>query len=152
MNTHWNNGEIKRLIAKYEDGATTSTEESRLFAYFLTDEVAEDFHKEQTYFCSLNELKIKQTFLSFSDEKRVDIPKKRYSLAYFARLTAVAASVALVVMAGAYLQIKPKDYVLIDGKKYTDKETMEQVFTASMQNVKQSTQELFSDLGDVLQW
>ena len=144
--------EIGNLIAKYDAGETSSAEEQMLFAYFSTDAVFAELQKEQSYFCCLNELKTKQTRLSLSNENKPYVAKKRYSLANFAKYSAVAASVALVVLAGLYFQMKPKDFALIDGKKYTDKETMEQVFTASIQNVKMNTQDIFADLDDVSQW
>ena len=144
--------EIERLIEKYDAGATSSAEEQMLFAYFSTDAVSAELQKEQSYFCCLNELKMKQKRLSLSNENKQYAAKKRYSLASFAKYSAVAASVTLVAVAGLYFQMKPKDFALIDGKKYTDKETMEQVFTASIQNVKENTQDIFADLDDVSQW
>ena len=150
MNAHWKAEEIEGLLEKYEAGATSSAEEQRLFAYFSAEAVSAAMQPEQPYFQALNELKSKQTCLSLSNETSLRPVGKRYSLAYFARLSAVAASAAAVV-AVLYIYVAPKDYALIDGKKYTDKETMEQVFIASMQNVKANTQELFEDLEDAAQ-
>jgi hypothetical protein len=155
MKTHWKKEDIAGLIEKYYEGTTSRTEEQGLGTYFSVENDLADLQAEQAYFRTLNELKTKQTRLSLSDEKPADFSKRRYSLSYVVKISAVAASIALVIIGGgigAYLQINSKDYVLIDGKRYTDKETMEQVFLASLQNVKINMQELSNDLDDAIQW
>jgi len=148
MNTNRNKERIADLIEKYYEGATSSAEEKELVAYFSSKNVSAELRGEQSYFQALGELKNRQT----ADKKQIYSLIKRYSLANFARITTVAASVALLVVGGVYLQATPKNYVIIDGKKYTDKEKIEQVFFTSMQNVKQNSQEIFGGLGDITQW
>jgi hypothetical protein len=148
MNSNRDNGQTAILTEKYFEGRTSAKEEQSLFAYFSTENVSADLQEDQLYFSSFNRLKNRQILLSLSDEK----PKKRYSLAPFARYASLAAASAALLAVLFYFQTKPKAYVVIDGKKYTDKEMMEEVFLASLQNVKQNTQELFNDMDDVIQW
>jgi len=144
--------DIKSLIEKYEAGTTSSAEEQLLFTYFSTNDIAADLQSEQSYFCSLNELKTKANRLLLCNEIPINAVRKTFRLGSFMKYSAVAASVALLVLAGLYFEMKPSDFALINGKKYTDRETMTQVFTASIQNVKENTQDIFADLGDVSQW
>jgi len=144
METDLDNKQIESLIEKYFEGETSSKEEQILFAYFEANDVPEDLQSCQSYFSSLNILKSKQTSLSLSGEKPPYRFTRRYNLSYFVRFAAVAASVALIVV-WVQIQAKPNNYVVINGIKYTDKETVEQAFAVSLENAKLNIDDIFND-------
>ncbi|MCL2436338.1 MAG: hypothetical protein FWD09_09430, partial [Lentimicrobiaceae bacterium] len=74
---------------------------------------------------------------------------KYYYIKRFAITFAIAASVALFLLFFPFLH-KNNNFVVINGKKYTDKKQIELAFHTSLENVKLDVKQIFDDLDNDL--
>jgi len=142
----------KSTIEKYFSGETTKAEEREILHYFTSEKVDPEFIQYQKYFCGLANLTAhSQTIIPEEEyENFTDTPKNyTYYIKRFVIPFAAAASVALFVLFSPIFH-KNNDFVVINGKKYTDKKHIELALQNSLENVKLDVQQIFDDFDDDL--
>jgi len=142
----------KSTIEKYFSGTTTREEEVALLHYFTSGNVAPEFMQYQKYFCGLASLTAhSQTIIPEEVYENFTVTSKNY-VYYIKRLVipfAAAASVALFILFSPIFH-KNNDFVVINGKKYTDKKHIELAFQSSLENVKLDAKQIFDDFDNDL--
>ena len=142
----------KETIEKYFAGETTTTEELELLQYFTTEEIAPEVAQYQNYFCGLAALKTNANLIISAEdyENFSNVPKSHfYYIKRFGISFAAAASVALFLFFFTKSH-NNSDFVVINGKKYTDDKHIELAFQASLENVKLNIESIFDDLDNDL--
>ena len=142
----------KPKIENYFSGKTTKEEELELLQYFSSKNIEPELLPYQKYFLGLADLKNhSQSIIQKEDyEDFTESPKNTaYYIKRFGITFATAASVALLVLFSPFFH-KNKDYVVINGKKYTDTKHLELALHTSLENVKLDAQQIFNDLDNDL--
>jgi hypothetical protein len=142
----------KLTIKNYFSGKTTKEEEVQLLQYFSSEEIDTELIQYQNYFLGLADLKAhSQTIIPKEDYENFIETQKNYSfyLKRFGISLAAAASIALFVLFSPVFH-KNNNFVVINGKKYTDKKHIELVFNSSLENVKLDVKQIFNDFDDDL--
>jgi len=141
-----------QTIEDYFSGLTSKKEELELLQYFSSGNIDAEHVPYQKYFQGLAELK---------NNEKIIIPEENYEnltlysknntyyIKRFGIALAVAASVALLVLFFPFL-FKNTDFVVINGKKYTDEKHLEMALNCSLQNVKFDMKQIFDELDDDL--
>jgi len=139
-------------IENYFSGKTTKKEELEILQYFTSENIDPELVQYQNYFQGLAELK---------NNSKLIIPEEDYEnyttssgnyfyyIKRFGVAFAIAASVALFIVFSPVL-FKKSDFVVINGKKYTDEKHIEMVLHASLENVKLEMKQIFDDFEDDL--
>jgi hypothetical protein len=153
LNPVFNSGQNSKLIVeKYFSGETTQEEERQLLQYFSSETIDPELIQYQNYFLGLANLKAhSHHIIPKEDYENFTEPSKNYSF-YLKRLgipLAAAASIALFVFFSLIFH-KNSDFVVINGKKYTDKKHIELALTNSLENVKLDVKQLFDFDDDLL--
>ena len=142
----------KSTIERYFSGTTTREEELALLHYFTSENVDPELIQYQNYFCGLANLTAhSHTIIPEEEYENFIYVPKNYSY-YIKRLIipfAAAASVTLWVIFSPIFH-KTGDFVVIDGKKYTDKKHIELALQTSLENVKLNAKQIFDDFDDDL--
>ncbi|WP_321480749.1 hypothetical protein [uncultured Bacteroides sp.] len=130
---------IEDLISKYFEGATSIEEERKLRRYFAKNHIPEDLQK------------YKPIFAYFEKEIKGNQVKKKYSMKQRITytLSGIAAGLLIAIsISGLYKQMdaKPDNYVIIDGKKYTDTHMVQAQAKAAFQNVSSSQDDVLATL------
>lgn len=138
---------IPLLIDRYWDGDTTKEEEEILISYFSQEIVADEFKSTQKYFLELKNLQENHTSL-IDETLLVSIPEKKnnFHLQVKHIWYAAAMIVAFVIIILIPKDSQSKSYVMIDGKKYTDKNRIEATFQESLANVKLDDSDILNEL------
>jgi hypothetical protein len=138
-------------IEKYFLGETSVKEELEIIQYFTSKNIDTEFIQYQNYFRSLAELKThsntiipKEIYENFTPASK----NHTYYIKRWAVALAVAASVALLLLLFPSLY-KSSDFVVINGKKFTDKKHIELALTASLDNVKLDVKQIFDEFDDL---
>jgi len=142
----------KQTIEKYFSGETTTAEELELLQYFTQEEIEPELLQYQNYFQGLAALKTdaKSIIPEEDYENFTGVSKNRfYYIKRFGISFAAAASVALLVFFFTNSH-KNSDFVVINGKKYTDEKHIALAFHASLENVKLDIKNIFDDLDNDL--
>jgi len=147
----------KPTIEKYFSGETSKQEELEILQYFTFGNIDPELIQYQNYFCSLANLKTHarsviidkdyENFTQYDVRARRALPL-RY-IKRFGIIFAVAASVALFLMFFPFIH-KNNNFVVINGKKYTDEKHIELAFHTSLENVKLDAKQMFDDLDNDL--
>ena len=142
----------KSTIERYFAGTTTREEEHALLHYFSSEQVDPELIQYQKYFCGLENISAhSHTIIPEEEYEKFTYIHKNYSY-YIKRYVipfAAAASVALLLLFSPIFH-KTGDFVLINGKKYTDKKHIELAFQTSLENVKLNAKQIFDDFDDDL--
>ena len=138
---------MNNTIEKYFSGETTKDEEQILLQYFLSENVDPELKEYQTYFQGLAQLKHHaKVIIPEDDYENVKAENNiTYYIKRFGIPIAVAASIALFLLFFPFLHIN-NNYVVINGKKYTDKKHIELAMHTSLNNVKLDVQQMFDEL------
>lgn len=136
-----NINEIKKLIESFYAGETSLSEELLLFNYFSNENVAEELVEEKEMFLQLYEpdpvdvpKSLAHNLESLIDELAEKEPKKKSPAKRIVLWSSVAASIAIVVSAGIYmnnLSIQGDNSMLVNkqqgnnSQEVTDAEYME---------------------------
>jgi len=139
-------------IENYFSGGTTKEEEYEILQYFSSETIEPELIQYQKYFRSLAALKDRsQIIIPKEDyENFAETTKNRtYYIKRFGIAFAAAASVALFVIFSPFFY-QNNTFVVINGKKYTDKKHIELAFATSLENVKLDVKQIFDDLDDDL--
>lgn len=132
--------EIKRLLDKYFEGRTSCEEEQQLRRFFAEGDVPEDLNIYRPIFACLDE-----------ESKHASSEKKHTSHTLRIRYTwgAIAASLFIILGIAGYNQfvrVDDSNYVIINGKKYTDVNKAKQEAQKAFQEVSFSKE----DIADLL--
>lgn len=136
---------IDELLNKYFEGETSCEEERELRRYFTEEEVPEHLQMYRPLFACLDkEAKAYQSPPEKSENKKVKtehlIPRRLYYT-----IGSIAAGVLVLIgIANLYQQITvtPTDYVVINGKRYTDAKTIREQALSAFQDVSMSQEEV----------
>jgi hypothetical protein len=143
---------MQKTIEKYFSGETTHEEEHQILQYFTSKNIDKELIQYQNYFLELAALKNNiQSIISEEEYENVTYSSKTYNyyIKRFGIALAVAASIALFVLFLPFLH-RNKDFVVINGKKYTDKKHIELALNSSLENVKLDVKQIFDDFDDDL--
>lgn len=134
---------IEELVNKYFEGETTCEEERELRRYFTSEDVPEGLRAYRPIFAYFEE-EAKQNKKSRTEGKTRNI---RQRLIY--AFSGMAAGILLAIgIASLYQQYDttPSNYVIIDGKKYTDASLVQQQAQAAFRDVSLSKDDVFATL------
>ena len=141
-----------QTIEKYFSGESTKEDETEILNYFESDTIDVELLPYQNYFKSMSALrKDSKLIIPKSDYENFTVASRNrfhYILRYGIGL-AVAASVALFVIFSPFWH-KNNDFVVINGKKYTDKKHIELALSVSLENVKLDVHQIFEDFDNDL--
>lgn len=149
---------IKHLLERYFEGETSREEEQILRDYFLKESVDSEFLPYKALFASLgklagNSLLLKDEFLDFEEHNNIiETPfhtHKHTKNFYRMGITLAGVAASLILLFFLFKPGMPANYVMINGVKYTDKETVSKTLETSVENVRLDLKEMFSDLNDL---
>ena len=146
-----NTTKIKHLIDEYFEGRTSSEEEQLLRNYFAQKDIDPKLKGYQPLFAAMKTLYSQPELLQKETLDTTSLSHNIFTRRKLLAITTIAASVAAVFFI-VILNYKPlisKDYVIIDGVKYTDNQSIETAMNASLQNVKINMNDIFTDLDDL---
>ena len=139
-------------IEKYFSGETSKQEELEILQYFTSENIDPELIQYQNYFRSLANLKTHAKSIIPDEDYENFTPSLKttqYYIKRFGIIFAVAASVALFLMFFPFIH-KNNNFVVINGKKYTDEKHIELAFHTSLENVKLDVKQMFDDLDNDL--
>ena len=146
---------MQQKIENYFSGNTTKEEELEILQYFTSGKIDPELIQYQNYFLGLANLKThSQSIIPKEDYENFPNSSKNhtYYIKRFGIAFAAAASVALLVLFSPFFR-KNSDFVVINGKKYTDKKHIELALNSSLENVKLNVLQIFNDFDDdLLNW
>lgn len=152
----YNKIEIENLIKHYFEGETSSKEEQLLQEYFLQEDIDGDFLQYRPLFNAIGNLaeqpELMEIDTKFVDNQNIISIGNNLNLRKYLRIgaTAIAGIAACVVLFFMTYHPLSDTFVVIDGKKYTDKAKIQTAFDASIENVRIDLEDVFSDLHDVV--
>jgi len=142
----------KSKIENYFSGKTTKKEELELLQYFSSENIDPELVPYKKYFQGLAELK-NYSKLIIPEEDYENFTTSSGNFIYYIKrfgvAFAVAASIALFIIFSPVL-FKKNDFVVINGKKYTDEKHIEMVLHASLENVKFDMKQVFDEFDNDL--
>lgn len=132
---------IEELIDRYFEGQTSCEEERELRRFFTRESVPEHLQVYRPLFTCLE-----QEVQAFREEKSTSaakIPSRRRRFIYM--MSGIAAGVLLLIgIAGTkqYLHVTPENYVIIDGKQYTDDNLVREQALAAFRDMRTTEDEV----------
>jgi hypothetical protein len=137
--------QIETLINKYLDGLTSNDEERQLRKYFA--HAGNDIPKEWKALKALFAFEMKESEEAQSSEgaKIISIRHRNRRISW---IITAAACVAITLVFTFGRVASPKNYAVVDGKKYTDKEMVERQAMEALDNVSSDDNEIFSALSE----
>lgn len=139
---------IEELVNKYFDGETTCEEERELRKFFTQEKVPEDLKMYGPLFAFFEEENRQQT-----TRNEVTAPLPRKTVTFRIRLTYALSGIAagLLLLMGIarihrHFNALPDNYVIIDGKCYTDETLAREQAIAAFQNVSMDEDEFLDSL------
>jgi len=142
----------KLTIEKYFSGETTKEEETAILQYFSSAEIDTQLIQYQNYFRGLANLKNQSENIIPKEAYEDFTPSSTnhtYYIKRFGMAMAVAASFALLLLFFPSLY-KSSNFVVINGKKFTDKKHIALALHTSLENVKLDAKQIFDDFDDNL--
>jgi len=139
-------------IEKYFEAETSVKEELEILQYFSSENIDPELVHFQKYFLGLAELKNNSKSIIPEETYENFTPIHKNNAYYIKRAGvafAVAASVALFILFSPFLH-KNSNYVVINGKKYTDKKHIELALQTSLDNVKLDVKQILDDFDNDL--
>lgn len=135
---------IDELLDKYFEGETTCEEERELRRFFTEEEVPEHLQVYRPLFAYLNR---EATSMAGPEEKPKEQPHGKPSRFYriFYTISGVAAGLLLLLGVAKIifpLSGTPENYVVIDGKRYTDEKLVEAKALEALQNASFTDEDL----------
>lgn len=133
---------IDELLNRYFEGETSREEERELRRYFTEGDVREDLAMYRPLFaCIDEEAKAYRT----AQAKAGSSNGRRRTIRLYRMWGGIAAGVLLLIgiaNLGQHLWAAPTDYVIIDGKRYTDAAVIRQQALSAFQDVQMSREEV----------
>lgn len=137
---------IDELLDKYFEGATSCEEERELRRYFTEEEVPEHLQMYRPLFACLDmeakEHRLRQQ--EEADKPKAD-PKRLLPHRWYYSIGGIAAGLLILVgVANLYRHTlaTPTDYVIINGKRYTDANLIREQALSAFQDVSMSQEEV----------
>lgn len=128
---------INELLDKYFEGATSCEEERELRRFFKGDDVPEHLQIYRPLFaCLAEEVENRTNTKTKRDSETV--PARQYTRPHrtFYMLSGIAAGLLLLVGIAQIVSLSqtPENYVIIDGRCYTDEKLVESKALEALQN------------------
>lgn len=132
------------LLNKYFDGETSCDEERELKRRFMEENIPEELEIYRPFFAYFDGETRKE-----KEALKTNTPKKTIYHYIVYTVSGIAASL-LILLAGngiyrQYLQ-QPANYVIIDGKRYTDSETIREQARIAFNDVRFTQEDIFDNL------
>lgn len=136
---------IDELLDKYFEGATSCEEERELRRYFTEEEVPEHLQMYRPLFACLD-MEAKEHRQKQVEAEKPDVETKRLlPYRWYYSIGGIAAGL-LILMGVANLYrhtlATPTDYVIINGKRYTDANLIREQALSAFQDVRMSQEEV----------
>ncbi|KAA6348704.1 hypothetical protein EZS27_003848 [termite gut metagenome] len=135
---------IEKLLDKYFEGETSCEEERKLRRYFTQNIMLQEHL--QTYRPLFAYLDIEIKHNSMNDPKRKAIVSKRTLMYMFGGIAAGLLLILGISGINQHHNIHSGNYVLIDGKQYTDINLVRELAMSAFTNVCFSQEEIFDTL------
>ncbi|MDR1113078.1 MAG: hypothetical protein LBL18_04880 [Bacteroidales bacterium] len=137
------NQEITLLIERYFEGLTTTAEETQLRHYFQQAQIADNLLIYKPLFVALSDLRE-------MPQPLIHLPKTAKKNHFTSRLkiVSIASGFAAALIIGffaLFYESTTANYVMIDGRKYTDKTLIMHNFEQSLDNVKIDMNDMLSE-------
>lgn len=134
---------IEELLERYFEGETSCEEEQELRRFFIGKNVPEHLQMYCSFFRSLHEeVKVVRKEQLKPRNKKVFLHRLMYSAC------GIAAGVMLFVGIGQLFQtedpLAPKDYVIINGKRYTDAKLVQQEAINAFKDMKMTEDDMLN--------
>lgn len=130
---------IEELVNRYFEGETSCQEEQELRRFFSQESIPEHLQLYRPLFACIEQEAKKSQFKS--NKKILPLHRK-----LFYTLSGVAAGILLLIYIGniqGKWQINPENYVIIDGKQYTDNALIREQALAAFCDIRTSEEEVF---------
>jgi hypothetical protein len=134
---------IEDLVNKYFEGETTCEEERELRRYFTSEDVPKGLQAYRPIFAYFEE-EAKQNKQSRTEGKNKNI-KQRLIYAFSGMAAGILLAIGIATLYQQY-DTTPSNYVIIDGKKYTDASLVHQQAQAAFRDVSLSKDDVFATL------
>lgn len=136
---------IDELLDKYFEGATSCEEERELRRYFTEEEVPEHLQMYRPLFACLD-MEAKEHRQKQAEAVKPDVETKRLlPHRWYYSIGGIAAGLLILVgVANLYRHTlaTPSDYVIINGKRYTDANLIREQALSAFQDVSMSQEEV----------
>lgn len=136
--------QISMLLDKYMDGETSNAEEARLRQYFAT--AGNDMPDEWRAYKALFRYEAEEIANMPAAIPSAGRPKARRRRMWMAGAASAATAAAMLVCLLTALPRGEKNYAVIDGKKYTDREVVMQEAEEALSIVSSSEDDTFEAL------
>lgn len=133
---------IDELLDKYFEGETSCKEERELRRYFTEEEVPEHLQMYRPLFACLD---MEAKSLQREPGRQDAAPKYLFRRRWYYTLGGIAAGLLILVgIANLYRHTlaAPSDYVIINGKRYTDANLIREQALSAFQDVSMSQEEV----------
>ncbi len=135
---------IDELLDKYFEGETSCEEERRLRRFFTEEQVPEHLQVYRPLFLYLNQ---ETTSIAGPKEKQKKLPSGKSSRFYRISYAISGVAAGLLLLLGVAKIIfpisgTPENYVVIDGKRYTDEKLVEAKALEALQNASFTDEDL----------
>ena len=135
--------DIETLLNKYFEGETTCEEERRLRRFFAEGLVPEHLEVYRPMFA----------FFEAEQKELAPFEKKTKTVRQYLTYSLSAAAAAILLLVGIsgiyrHLSPAPANYVIIDGKEYTDVHLIREQAMVAFRDVSLSEEEVFATLFD----
>lgn len=140
---------IEELLNKYFEGKTTCDEERELQQFFTQGIVPEHLEVYRPMFAFFKEEKQQQSAAEATPALKLPKPKTPLRRRILYGLSGIAAGLLLLLgVAGTirHFTYQPENYVVIDGKQYTDVALVREQALTAFQEVSFSQEEVFDVL------
>lgn len=136
---------IDELLNKYFEGETSCEEERELRLFFTEEEVPEDMQMYRPMFACLDKEVKEHQSLSKKPENKNIKSGRLFSRRLYYTLGGIAAGLLIFIgIANLYRHVSPipSDYVVINGKRYTDANIIREQALSAFQDVSMSQDEV----------
>lgn len=134
---------IEELLDRYFEGQTSCEEERQLRRFFTTESIPEHLQVYHPLFACLE-----QEAKDFRKKDDSGIKKPSVNRRFLYTLGAVAAGVLLLIgIAGTHQYLHhstPENFVIIDGKQYTDAKLIQEQALAAFHDMKTTEDEMLN--------
>lgn len=131
---------IEELIERYFEGQTSCEEERELRCFFNRENVPEHLQVYRPLFICLE-----QEVKAFREKSTPTAKLPSYRRRFIYMMSGVAAGILLLIgIAGTkqYLHVTPENYVIIDGKQYTDDNLVREQALAAFRDMRTTEDEV----------
>lgn len=131
---------IEELIERYFEGQTSCEEERELRRFFTSENVPEHLQVYRSLFTCLE-----QEAKAFREESTLTVKAPSRHRRFIYMMSGMVAGILLLIgIAGTkqYLHVTPENYVIIDGKQYTDDNLVREQALAAFRDMRTTEDEV----------